>query len=1029
MTSVGYVVRGFTVPARVLTLLELSEEVAERLSVARALFRLEEESSFQWSVAVNTEALAALWRMYLDSVLRPVLETYCRSLFGGADCTESVESLSGDKLVVYLEGLADIIAYAMRYPLYRDPLASLAPGEMGRGYLAAPHASLLAARLGYAVRRVTGGVDEHEAKRRYLSELMEPVTSLIREGGAASEMLNRIASILAPNARLVELLFYAAPADTRPGFNTSSLFAHLLLVSGIASTAVRLAVGDERPCLDHVLVRLAGLLHDIGKPVDYSRHVDASVNEARRLLEDLVPGRVLEAVIELIRAHHGRGVEETEGLELCTSLAELQGFLRCADGVAAQLDRLGALIEASLSGRLGDDVRSALLRLGEAVAQAGCGSAEEAVRGLYSLPGTKCRPRLYVVPGELLDAFTEATEALSKLLASLDRRTALREAGVLREELPISACRGASDRVRKSFLQLRLYVVDIGGVQAGLSESYRLRSLAGFSLLVDQFTMSGVPGALIEAGAALEGIVFSGGGTVHALIAGGEDEVHERLAEALQRVLGSNSVVALALYGLRVRLGSAPLVAQGSGSPSSRVYAAAVTEAYQGLQELDLGGRSGYSILYRLIAPLGARCDSCGIRPVVLRLGDEDLCPVCAAKYIVADDLSYSPDSVRAAILEDIGRGEHNLAQAVLGEGRYSREGGGIRLMELLAGDYLPGMDALPNYAVLKSDGNAAGAFMSLSLTPAMFFERSVRLDMATKKAIERIALKLRSKCLDSLREGLGVENPYCMAFASFVLGFLYAGGDDSLLIVPARLALPVAALLLYEFSAELGFHASLSTGIAAAPVKHNVWWVLSAANALLDDVAKERARPASVDALRRAEPVRGIGYVAFEYTDGWGLLAARALRRYEERRRLRRSLQPLQLLPEEEGGLSLLELLVLASGKKLDAEDMAAVPRGIPDSYRIDASIRGLLLEDILSAFLEGEAAERMRRLNARLSRAVSPAAEAPENLLRIVYYTSGAKESVVRDAAAIIASVYALKRALPLDDLYLVYKYARGG
>jgi len=1023
-------VRGFTVPVRALTLRELSSNAAERLSIARTLFNfnsVDAETSSLWSIAVNVEALAALWRMYLESVLRPVLVKYCKMMLG-EDCERGLSDVRGEKLVIYLEGLADILAYAMRYPLYRDPFASfIEGGEAKENPLVAPHVPLLAARLSYVARRLQGKDAEKSRERyreMYLAELLEPVTG-IAESGVAS-IVSEVTRTLASYAWLAELLFYATPADTRPGFNTTSLFAHLLLVSGVAATALGSVL--DKHCIDRALVRLAGLLHDIGKPLDYSRHVEKSAEEARRLLEGLVPRNVLNAVIALIRAHHGGAVEAFTEPKLCMSLVELRDFLRCADSVAAQLDRLAEVVAAALDGRLGvEKEREALLRLGEALAGPGCGGAEDAIRGLYRLPGAGhgCRPRIYAAQAKHLDALIKASEALARLFASLDKRRLMREAGVFDKEMAISTCRGASERVRQGFLQLRLYVVDIGGVQAGLSESYKLRSLAGFSLLVDQLTMSGVPGALLEAGAVLEGIVFSGGGTIHALIAGSEEETRRHIYRALKDMLYSSNVVALALHGLRVRVGSAALTRSPSrDSVLSRNYALVVGEAYQRLEELQLSAGSGYSVLYSLLTPLGAKCSSCGVRPAVLGLGEDKLCPVCAAKYLAADGLSYSEESVRAHVLSYVKVGKRSLVDVVFRE-RYGRVSGGIRLMELLAGDYLPGMGSMPNYAIIKSDGNAAGAFMSLSLTPAMFFERSVRLDMATKKAIGRIASLLRSNCRRELEKGRDLTSHYCMSFASFVLGFLYAGGDDSLLIVPARIALPSAALLVYEFSAELGFHASLSAGVAAAPVKHNVWWTLSAANALLDDVAKPSARPVSIEALRSADRVKSAGYVAFEYSDGWGLLAVRALQRYEERRRLHRSLQPLPVLPPKQGDLSLLELLALAAGEDLADESSLEGP---PSSSEQDKSIR-LRLERVLAAFLEGRAAENMWKLHASLSRAVSPAAEPQENLLRIIYYSVNSSEDIVKRAAGILARVYASRRGvLPLDDIYLVYKYARG-
>ncbi|MEM2047437.1 MAG: alkaline phosphatase family protein [Candidatus Jordarchaeales archaeon] len=85
-------------------------------------------------------------------------------------------------------------------------------------------------------------------------------------------------------------------------------------------------------------VRLASVLHDVGKGVTGPDHVEGSINVAASLLREVLPGGKLEKVLRAISSHHTYRPEELKGLEEailwdCDKLDALGvvGFARCLE--------------------------------------------------------------------------------------------------------------------------------------------------------------------------------------------------------------------------------------------------------------------------------------------------------------------------------------------------------------------------------------------------------------------------------------------------------------------------------------------------------------------------------------------------------------------------------------------------------------------------------------------------------------------------------------------------------------------------
>lgn len=203
---------------------------------------------------------------------------------------------------------ADAVAVFLKAPLVQE-VSPVAPTPLKAHALA-----LLAPRL----RRKLWSQDLYEFAERL--------------AGLTAGELKLAEELFDPEtAKLVFRLWIAFPADTRPGYNASSLVAHALMTSAIAwALAFGRGVGEE------AVVRLAALLHDLGKAVDPERHVEASEKLARQLLRGIIGNAALEALAAAIREHHRRAPVLGE-----------------ADRLAASADRLRELVDEVIGDKIG----------------------------------------------------------------------------------------------------------------------------------------------------------------------------------------------------------------------------------------------------------------------------------------------------------------------------------------------------------------------------------------------------------------------------------------------------------------------------------------------------------------------------------------------------------------------------------------------------------------------------------------------------------------------------------------------------
>lgn len=296
--------------------------------------------------------------------------------------------------------------------------------------------------------------------------------------------------------RTSELVFNAwvkFPADTRPGYNTSSLVAHALLTSALA-WAIECNRGVDRR--RQALVRLAAMLHDLGKVIDPERHYEASEQLARMLLGGLIRDELVVAIATTVREHH-----------------IVDSTLKVADGLAAAGDRLGYAVDVILGEKL---------KRIEEVLKLDRGSWE-----------------FWRMAYERVDKLRSADIVREDLVAELTQEFLdglERGVGLKLSEEPGERASGVS-----------LILVDVGSVQSFVFRSQEIRIVSAASYLVDLVVHAHFLAYLRANNLRVppEAVLYSGGGTTLFLLP-------ENMAERVCELAGKyKELVDLPIYAAR----------------------------------------------------------------------------------------------------------------------------------------------------------------------------------------------------------------------------------------------------------------------------------------------------------------------------------------------------------------------------------------------------------------------------------------------------------------------------------------------
>jgi len=450
--------------------------------------------------------------------------------------------------------LTDAIAVFFKAPLTQE-ITPIAPTPLKAHAL-----SLLAPKL----RKALWSEDLYEFARRLASLGSE-------ELGFAKELFER------ETADLVLRLWIALPADTRPGYNTSSLIAHLLMTSAIAW-----ALGREKGEVEggeEARTRLAALLHDLGKVVDPEKHYEASEGLAKDLLKGLLDEETLREVVTAIRKHH---------------LEAGPAFLKEADRLASAADRLEKLVrdEKTIGGKLAK------------------------IRGLI---------------GDVKDewAFWRAVhERRDELIkAGLARADPLKE---LTEEFLANVGKVAKELELKEppepVSELSLVLVDVTSIQDFVLKSQEVRVVAAASHLIELAVHSHFIEYLRSSGLRLppEAIVYAGGGNILMLLP-------RRMAvtvEELAKRYGEKS-------GLKLAVASAPFCESyvaASTSLTNKLFAKKhEVELSDSLDPLASSGQDLCRMCYDDWAQVTLETPE----------GPRSVCKTCEGLYTVGGDIHF----------------------------------------------------------------------------------------------------------------------------------------------------------------------------------------------------------------------------------------------------------------------------------------------------------------------------------------------------------------------------------------------------
>lgn len=584
----------------------------------------------------------------------------------------------------------------------------------------------------------------------------------------------------------LKLLLYV-PADIRPGCSMSKLVPHLLTVSGLASTMFisrycSSATGcDKRYRLMLALLRLAALLHDIGKPVVwmyllrsgkvYSHaRVSATLLERVKLIDsDLISkyslAEAYEALKTIIAYHHAKPkdvIARVGGVEI--PVKNLVKILRKADRASSNMDRLGGLF-AKLTrdlleehaGERGLTVEDMFLKSGRRVYEA-----------WLSLPQSVYR------------------KVVERIVSSIDARRIPEE--LLEPTDPVP--------------NVKVLALDLAGIQSFIRRE-SLRGLIAASYVVDLATVYTIPRAVMEVlGVPVDSIVYAGGGFIVALAPSwiGDSEM-ERIRGSVERILGP---------GVSLAFTYAAVDARRSWPYTSRELTALLSIHKNIVSRAEHTTLTGYEVL----------CDWCGRRLAATTVLGDYVCDECVRLFSIGKDMFVR---ARLEVLKSSGYG-------VAGKLIDRIDDVYKHLLEWISGvdlDEAHGM--MYRVAVVKADGNAAGQYMASAINLSEAMLRSIRIDMGLKvgvvAALDRV-----------LRIGREVGRDVEEEVARLYTGLLYAGGDDMLAVWPSHLSIPTALAIAEMFWIINGGALQLSLAIASAKPKHNIWNVIDAVEVLLGE-------------------------------------------------------------------------------------------------------------------------------------------------------------------------------------------------
>jgi putative nucleotidyltransferase with HDIG domain len=587
---------------------------------------------------------------------------------------------------------------------------------------------------------------------------------------------------------LVYSLWIAFPADTRPGYNTSSLIAHLLLTS-----AITWALNYETDICKESITRLAALLHDIGKAVNPENHVIESLKIAEYLLGNILSPERLNEVKNLIEEHHRRG-----------------STLKKADETASEADRLDSLIKDVLGPQI-DSLEKLL-------------SKRKDEWGFWKA--------LYDNVEELKKKGLVLTEDPVKELSELFLRE-VDKRGIRTTTTP------------KEVPELKVLLIDIASIQEFVYRAQELKAIAAASSIVDLITQAHLPTYLRIKGVRIppEAIVYSGGGNILMLVPAIMAHKIEQLIEEYKAEMTKHGIPLGIKHSVANFSSSYSYLNKtlGEGMALEKMTVKLYDDVKQVTnynERMELCRLCYNDVAVEHVKTPEGMVPACKICKKLYELGVEEH---FNSKWVAEINLAGNSFSARDAFKRDWGEVSKWIMEIISGHDPEElhtavRGVSGGRSSQRVSEKPLK----LRDYSVIKFDGNSIGSFMleAISFTDAI--ERSFRIDVAIKKAYFRALETLYV----SVRNKVGEERAKREAIRVF-LGTIYIGGDDGLLVVPAWVSIPLAQFIAEEFARELGLSRGLTVAVTGGHARMNIWSLIDSSSELVGK-AKKIARISS---------------------------------------------------------------------------------------------------------------------------------------------------------------------------------------
>ncbi|BAB64960.1 hypothetical protein STK_00120 [Sulfurisphaera tokodaii str. 7] len=585
-----------------------------------------------------------------------------------------------------------------------------------------------------------------------------------------TDTLRSLIRLYFPSIREIYEALINTPADTRPGFNFTSLASHLQLTSLISWLL-------QPHSIDLSYLRVASLLHDLGKLINPRHHVAEAINILEKLQNKLKSGEAcikLERVKELVASHHG----------------DSESIVQIADRLASSADRLTKLVNEALEHiEYGKEIKECFNKEREesyeCFTNLGKEKYEKASKDIYKFILSQVIS-LEIVKNEEAKVFPFIPEKVE------------RSSNEIKPVRPIGY----------------LVYIDVPSIQRFITNFPKLRDMSFASMLVD-FLVTVYSFMLIDtefvsktkSRLPAEALLSGYGG--HSYIVVRKDICDGDCYKKIKDIF--KGIKLLSDLDLRLQVS----VAEFAYDNYIKNYNEVWDEIRQQFSERYLVDfeEKIYSVgLHRV-------CDNCGIRPAVNEKLGEYLCSRCYEIRELSSTRGFI-SKVNSTYLLSVEVTPEEIAKEVFGD-NYAEYA-----MEFIAG--YKKLEDTRYVSIIKADGNRGSIIFSASATFSDYVDKSFRLDYGVKRAFYETLIELANAEMELSKSAKGL-----LLTSRVLSGVLYLGGDDITLLVPSIVAIPFAVKFFEKATQLTGF--TFKVGIVSVKPDHPIQFAFQAADELME--------------------------------------------------------------------------------------------------------------------------------------------------------------------------------------------------